>query len=627
MTMQRQFRILALALFTVLAPLSSRASAAPVSADATPPAAAVQTIRAWVCDKDPGGILSTQAAPGCSHAPGGVRFTVQDESGQPAGECVTNRNGECDVNLFDGEQVTITEDASTVPNGATPKQNPISWKATSLGGDAFPTFLNILPASATPEAAAPTPIPTSMATPTPARVVKGTATYLGDNQRTGRWSDPGPQGKVGIAAEVKASDPEGMFGVVISSGLAIGQYTDVSVNGSLGAWDVKSGDKAWSVEITFDGLLVETPILSTLTDGVLFGVLSDGTVLALSAGTGQELWRSRALPTDTKGIYGGILVADGRVYVAIGSYTSAFDKASGKRLWVRELPLVSLDVHPSVLSLANGRLIVPYWNGVDSGIYALNAENGSILWKDDESQGVADGNRFYGFRGSALVAVDASSGSLLWEDQQRIAPDGFPPALSTNGTLYATRSDNNSGIRQIESIDAGSGAVGWTRTLPDEFGKVVDSPALFGNLVIVTQTSGLVAFDAKTGKAAWQVAMPCANLGRLLGIVDGRIYVSEPGGWVVLGGNKGPNKTKIHQASKPPASQGIRVIASKDVTLVDSSSDSGFPVANLKVGDRLTVTGPGVLSQGRTWWPVTADSGGNGYLPEDVLTVTGCPSQ
>ncbi len=78
MTMQRHFRILALVLLTLLAPLGNTA-AAPVSEDATPAARVDQSIRAYICDTDPGQILQTEPTPSCNSAGAGIRFTCSDQ--------------------------------------------------------------------------------------------------------------------------------------------------------------------------------------------------------------------------------------------------------------------------------------------------------------------------------------------------------------------------------------------------------------------------------------------------------------------------------------------------------------------------------------------------------------------
>jgi hypothetical protein len=144
--------------------------------------------------------------------------------------------------------------------------------------------------------------------------------------------------------------------------------------------------------------------------------------------------------------------------------------------------------------------------------------------------------------------------------------------------------------------------------------------------VIVSQRYGVSAFDMASGKPVWQVATPCADLGQILSVSNGRFYVSAPGGWLVLGGDKGPNKTSIHQMSGSPLTKGIAIVANADAALLDSPSANGFPVVNLKASDQLTVTGSSVSAEGKIWWPVSDSNGDNGYLPEDVLTVTGCPS-
>lgn len=471
---------------------------------------------------------------------------------------------------------------------------------------------------------------TPVATPGAQGVVTGSTTPLADAQRSSRWPDGGPQGNVGIAGSVAFDYPAYSPAEAVADGLVIGTWLGTS--SGLAGRDAADGTRVW----TFDPEKGNDTTYLALWNDTIYDTFEDGSVTAISARTGAVQWQSQALPKGMKA-YGAVAVADDRVYAVFGSYASAFDATTGARLWTRNLMqdsgADSSDYVALLLTIANGRLIVPLVPRGDSSApvdtYALDVTSGVVAWRHSGPEAFfsADQDHLYGY-GSLhspsppLTAIDATSGSVIWSSQ--IVPQ-FAPAISAQGTPIVVSTDVETESAVVQAVDA-SGAVRWTQRLPEGFGRAEGPPGVAGELVIVPQASGVTAFDAESGTQAWQVALPCKDMGVLLGVTDGRVFLTEAKGWIVLGGNSGPNATAIHPLSAPPVSQNSTVTLSKAATLVDHASANAFPVADLKSGTQLTVTGPSVSAEGKTWWPVSDDSGDNGYLPEDAFTVTSCPT-
>ena len=189
--------------------------------------------------------------------------------------------------------------------------------------------------------------------------------------------------------------------------------------GSLEAFDALSGRRLWH----YDGPLIGGRF--AVVNQVVYGGLSlsdnraNFDLFALDAANGSQQWRVHIDDPSLVSTSGSITVADGKVYfpanVKVGtqgfSRVYAYTSEHGGFLWRSpDLPDVS-DV-----TLASQKTIYVAYNG----LYALNAQNGKLLWGDPEvgigSVALTDGEIF-GMEadksGDYIVEVNAHNGKVI----------------------------------------------------------------------------------------------------------------------------------------------------------------------------------------------------------------------
>lgn len=151
--------------------------------------------------------------------------------------------------------------------------------------------------------------------------------------------------------------------------------------------------------------------------GPLYVALSDGTVYALQQDTGTILWK-QMLNLGGQSVIGGPAVAHGVVYV--GSFNNslyALRASDGTLLWQHTFSKSPTNPiagdNPQVIYVSAGPTL-----------YALDTSNGSELWhRTGNSTTFASYNipvtisagQIYGYDGSGLYALRASDGTVIWK--------------------------------------------------------------------------------------------------------------------------------------------------------------------------------------------------------------------
>jgi outer membrane protein assembly factor BamB len=635
MRIRRHAWTLGLVVLLSLAPFAQAGVAAPVAGET--PAAGTLTnvsIYTYVCDHVPDVVSQTSLPAGCVLGSSGIGFTVTNDAGESVGSCVTDSQGQCAILAYEGEMLKIVENPETLPSGLMPGQPSIYYHVPTGPTDSVPVFINVAPPTptppptatatpapptSTPTPAPPTATPTPTPTPKPPRKVTGTSIYLGDNGRTGRLPGDRPRGHIGIAAEVTIP---GLYDAeVIVDGLLFGLKGD-SNSSTVATWDIATGETVWTLSIP-GGVVAAPPAVA---DGVVYTALSDGTALALSAGSGKEIWRAKALPQGQTGYPGVPLVDESMVIFVDGQYGSAFDRASGKRIWAIKLIADDPASMGKAYSLAfdgDDILVSPY----------LDQHGGATMTEVDSQTG-----HITGYGRLSVIGAFSTDGAYIYRCGTNEYGAGFVAAMDTRTGNDAIEDEYCGGVTigangtllvgsdyQVKAYSLGLQDEIWRTDLPSELGHTVGRPLLAGGLLFQAGTSGVLALDPTSGDIAWQLPLICKpEVTGLLSIQSGRIYLTTDRGLIVLGGDAGSHKTTIKTSTHPPISNGIAVAVTKDVTLLDDASESAFPVADLKAGDALKVTSFSIQAEGKTWWRVSDSSGDSGYLPEDVLTVTGC---
>ncbi len=251
--------------------------------------------------------------------------------------------------------------------------------------------------------------------------------------------------------------------------------------------------QAWSARIG----TVELPLTVQVNGSTAWVAGSDGTVAALDAASGRELWRSSAggrlaagvgsdgnvtavvtrendllaLATGGKELwrqklaaqaYTAPFVAGGRVFVlAADRSVSAFDGQTGRRLWNQQRPGEPLVLRQAGVLLAVGDALLV---GQAGRLAALNPQGGSIRWEAPIAtpRGTNDVERLVDLVGgasrvgtsvcarafqAAVGCVDASRGTVVWAKPANGA-DGLHGderhvfGSESDGRVIAWRRDN-----------------------------------------------------------------------------------------------------------------------------------------------------------------------------------------
>lgn len=255
--------------------------------------------------------------------------------------------------------------------------------------------------------------------------------------------------------------------------------------------------QAWKAQMP----AVALPLSVAVSGTAVTVAASDGTVLALDGTTGATLWRASA---------GAPLIAgvgsDGRTAAVITRENQLVALAAGQVLWRQALGGQSYTA-PLV---AGGRVFVL---SADRAVSAYDGASGRRLWIQQRPgealvlrQGgvlLPVGNQLVAGQGGRLAGLDPNSGTIRWEasigttrgtnDVERLI-DLVGPASRVGGSVCA-----RSFQAAVGCIDTARGNVVWTRPSAGSSGVHGDERLLVG-----AQDDGkVVAWQRQTGERAW----------------------------------------------------------------------------------------------------------------------------
>jgi outer membrane assembly lipoprotein YfgL len=284
--------------------------------------------------------------------------------------------------------------------------------------------------------------------------------------------------------------------------------------------------QAWTARVG----AVDFPLVVAVNGNTATLAASDGTVAALDTGTGRELWRASAGAPLAAGVgsdgttaavvtrnndvvafangkeawrqkltalsYTPPFVAGARVFILGGDRSvSAFDGATGRRLWSQSRPGEPLVLRQAGVLLAVGDTLVVGQGGRLAG---LNPLNGSVRWEAPvaSARGINDIERLVDLVGrvsrvgdnvctrafqAAVGCVDASRGQLLWTQRA----NGGEGVTGDGTNVFGTESDG-----RVVSWKRADGQRAWsTDTL---LHRGVGTPLALGRSVIVGDEFGFV---------------------------------------------------------------------------------------------------------------------------------------
>ena len=203
----------------------------------------------------------------------------------------------------------------------------------------------------------------------------------------------------------------------------------------------------------------------------------------------------------------GLTIVDGVVYVGTADkVVYALQASDGSLLWrfntngsIDESPLV---VNGVVYVSAN---VVAQGPGYLAGsVYALRASDGGLLWHYIRSDyvfrpTVVDGVAYVSSQDGTLSALRSNDGTLLWRHTAKGA-GGISPLL-VNGIVYVVSTDINQGPYYVYALRASDGAVLWHHASYDY------APVIVNGVAYVTSPDGLVALQATDGTLLWSYAL------------------------------------------------------------------------------------------------------------------------
>lgn len=261
--------------------------------------------------------------------------------------------------------------------------------------------------------------------------------------------------------------------------------TVASANGDVAAIDARTGGDVWRTRLN-------QPLASGVgSDGRWTAVVSKGNqVIALDGG--REIWR-KPLPAQA---YTAPLVAGKRIFVlAADRSISAFDAATGYRLWSQQRPGEPLVLRQGGVLMAVGDTLVA---GLSGRLVGFNPDNGVVRWEAPlaSPRGTNDVERLVEIVGrtsrvgdslcarafqASVGCIDASRGTVSWTQPASggVGIHGDDTMLfgtESNGTVIAWRRTD--------------GTRAWTSDRL-QFRKLT-APLVLGRSVVVGDDTGLV---------------------------------------------------------------------------------------------------------------------------------------
>jgi len=258
-----------------------------------------------------------------------------------------------------------------------------------------------------------------------------------------------------------------------------------------------SARSVWNTRID----AVQYPLTVTVNGNAFTLAGSDGSVFAIDADSGRELWRGSAggklsAGAGSDGRFAAVVTRDGELVV--------FEQGQVK--WRK--PLASRVATPPLV--AGERVFVV---GVDRAVRAFDALDGRSLWtlqRPGDPLTLAQAGVLAPFKdtlvvgqGPRMVGLDPTLGTVRWDvtvgsprganEIERLADLVAPSARV--GDLICARSFQAA----VGCVDAQRGTVTWTRNIGGTDGVAADAEFVFG----ADATDRLTAWKTPSGDVAW----------------------------------------------------------------------------------------------------------------------------
>ena len=255
-------------------------------------------------------------------------------------------------------------------------------------------------------------------------------------------------------------------------------------------------------------------------DGVLYLPSTTGSIIAIDAATGQELWRADGYSASV------VVDGDGLIVHYIGNSVDTLariSRADGSYVWTAEPGQNDWDWTPAVV---DGVGYVP--SGGD--FIAFDPATGAVRWRlhlaarASRGAAVAGGLAVLGDERGTIYGVATASGEILWTYQTDAKTVGQPSLA--NGIAYVNGRDGAE--EAFYALDAATGALEWRFVAPS--GSPLLSAAVdASNVYLPADDGNLYALDAATGALKWTFRTGVASAGRPA-LVGGTLYLVADSG-------------------------------------------------------------------------------------------------
>jgi outer membrane protein assembly factor BamB len=217
----------------------------------------------------------------------------------------------------------------------------------------------------------------------------------------------------------------------------------------------------------------------------------------------------------TPRVVDGVSGVDGRVFVCMNgfvSYSCAFAADDGALRWwtPTDAEVASMPFMDWAVPLVTDGIVY-------SGTYALNAQDGTVLWRiaiDTLEEGtlalhaLAD-ETLYASTTRGLYAINTQNGQIRWRYEPEEPSHVSGPPVVADGMLYAgTNAFVGYPLKgYVFALDVESGTEVWRYPMGDYIGAVVQHETIY----VSSGDQFLYALDAKSGALRWR--RPFAALG------------------------------------------------------------------------------------------------------------------
>ena len=231
---------------------------------------------------------------------------------------------------------------------------------------------------------------------------------------------------------------------------------------------------------------------------------------------------------------------------AIDGYIYALKADDGSLLWTASTELSSAKTHYTITSSPAVDNCVVYFGGNDDYVYALNIKDGSEVWKHYigsaifSSPVIEDGVLYIGSHDKYVYALDADDGSELWSFET--GDYIFGKGTVYNGILYIGSNDY-----YIYALDADDGTERWSfktdykvRATPavESFTEPISIfdetriPLLNIYMYELSLDDSLYALNGYDGTEEWSMSLGTAQMIQSAVVEHGVLYIGSYDGYV-----------------------------------------------------------------------------------------------